>query len=305
MRAVSAALRKQSGKLQQAKRVSAKISPIITRTKSRIKTKSKSSVKGKLVQFPLARLPKKKIKSLSPAARDQMVLDTRDQARKIARSILRKWRSRLELEEVDSIVDLSLCEAVIRFDPNRGASFVTFLYYHLRGNLIRLVSDAANQNTLPLFDREMMEGTSDLSSANPIANAIEVAAALNGQEQVLPDEEFYKKELASLSRSACKKLDLLEQEVICRVFMNEEHLFDVAENLGYSRCHISRVKRKALDTLHSELKPLIQKALTEIPVRVGVRRRPISRRGQQRREILQSVHNRSGALTNEDFRIAL
>lgn len=283
-----------------------KVAPAITRSKNRSIVKAKSNVKGKLVQFPLARVGKTKVRTLTQKMRDDLVLNNRDKAKKLARSMLRKWRSRLELDEVDSVVDLSLCEAAMRFDPKRGASFITFLFYHLRGNLIRLVSDAANQNTLPLFDRELLDGAFDASQSNPIANAIEIAAALTGQEQVLPDEHFYKKEVAGLSRKACEKLDLLEQEVICRVFMNEEHLFDVAENLGYSRCHISRVKRKALDTLQTELKPMLVEPAKEHNVRISGRRRLISRRGFERREILNNVVTRKGRTERvENYKVAV
>ena len=293
MRAVSAVVSK--GKSQT-----------IARSKSKTALKTKSASKGKLVQFPLSRAKKSKTRQMTQKVRDELVISNRDKARKLARSILRKWRSRIDLDEVDSVVDLSLCEAAMRFDPKRGCSFITFLFYHLRGNLIRLVSDAANQNTLPLFERELLEGVAEGSSSSPIANAIEVAAALTGQEQVLPDEQFYKKELAGLSRKACEKLDTLEQEVICRVFMNEEHLFDVAENLGYSRCHISRVKRKALDTLQTELKPVMVEPVSERNVRAAGRRRLISRRGFQRRELLNNVVlNKRRVESNESYSAAM
>lgn len=253
---------------------------------SRIKSRSALACKtGKVVQFPLARVKKSKSRQLTQQMREDLVINTRDKARKLARSMLRKWRSRMDLDEVDSVVDLSLCEAAARFDASRGASFITFLFYHLRGNMIRLVSDAANQNTVPLSDRE---SGGEFASASAV-NMIEVAAALNGQIQVMPDEEFYKKEMADLSRKACGKLDTLEQEVICRVFMNEEHLFDVAETLGYSRCHISRVKRKALNTLETELKSVVIESSAEVVVRNQGRRKPVSRRGCHRREILSHV----------------
>ena len=97
----------------------------------------------------------KKIEVLTPYEREELVVTHRIKARKLARSILRKWHARLDIQEVDSIVDLSLCEAVRRYNPAFGASFITFLYYHMRGNLIRAVTDAACQNTIPVPDAEL------------------------------------------------------------------------------------------------------------------------------------------------------
>lgn len=193
----------------------------------------------------------------SDDSKGDLVLRYRMKARKLARSILRKWHSRLDLQEVDSIVDLSLCEAVARYNPEKGASFMTFLFYHLRGNLIRAVSYAASANALPIGDDATTAGSvkSD-ARANALyrgASASEIAEALCGQDRTLPDEQLFMKQLVSLSQSACSKLDALEQEVIDRIYLQEQQLMDIANTLGYSRCHISRVKRKALEALYNEL----------------------------------------------------
>ena len=54
---------------------------------------------------------------LTPYQQEALVMKYRAKARKLGRSMLRRWHSRMELDEIDSIVDLSLCEAVKRFDP--------------------------------------------------------------------------------------------------------------------------------------------------------------------------------------------
>ena len=193
-----------------------------------------------------------KKQGLTSRQRTQLVVQYRLKARKLARSILRKWHARLDLEEVDSVVDLSLCEAVKRFDPSVGASFMTFLYYHLRGNLIRAVSYAATAYLAPVEGDQVysLDG-----AANPgrMLSAVEIADALCGVEAALPDEVLLQKEVADLSRRACMSLDELEREVIERIFLQGEQLIQVAESLGYSRCHISRVKKKALQVLHKAL----------------------------------------------------
>jgi AraC-like DNA-binding protein len=86
---------------------------------------------------------------------------------------------------------------------------------------------------------------------------MEVAEALSSQEFVSPDESLLKRQVAHISEAACLRLDPLEREVIMRIFLNEEQLMDIAQSLGYSRCHISRVKKKALETLYHELAPTL------------------------------------------------
>lgn len=198
---------------------------------------------------------KPKTVELTDEDREALVLEYRTKARKLARSILRKWHSRMDLEEVDSVVDLSLCEAVRRYNPAKGASFMTFMFYHLRGNLIRAVTAAATANAVPA-NAEKEEGD---NSKKPYraANAIEIAEALSGHESVLPDELVFKSQLVKLSLEACTKLDALEREVIERIYLKEEQLMDIAGSLGYSRCHISRVKKKALETLSQYMNELL------------------------------------------------
>ena len=199
---------------------------------------------------------------LSEEEKSEYILGFRPRARKLARSMLRKWHARLDLAEVDSLVDLALCEAVQRFDPERGASFMTFLFYHVRGTLIRAITLAATAHAIPGLDMDPMardnneEHSEDNNRNVPPSRAVsslEVAEALSGQESMTPDELLIKRELITLSSKACHKLDKLEREVIYRIYVQGQQLMDIAHNLGYSRCHISRVKRKALEAIYCDI----------------------------------------------------
>lgn len=213
-------------------------------------------VKAKVIELPLRKNQKQ---DLSETLKEEYVIKYRLKARKLARSILRKWHSRLDIAEVDSLVDLSLCEAVQRYNPSKGASFMTFLFYHLRGNLIRAISLAVSANAVPVTDIEALialeEGGDSSRNGAPFkgVSAIEVAEALSSRDHSMPDELLFKKEMLGLSQKASNKLDNLEREVLERIYMKEEQLIDVANSLGYSRCHISRVKRKALETLYDDI----------------------------------------------------
>lgn len=183
---------------------------------------------------------------------EELILEYRTKARKLGRSILRRWQARLDLEEVDSVVDLSLCEAVQRFDPSKGASFMTFLYYHLKGNLIRTVTAAAQANFVPGQEIETRKGEEPKT-----ITALDVVEAISGTDQRNPDDLLIQKELIDLSKDACTRLDPLEREVIERLYLQGEQLMKIASSLGYSRCHISRVKKKALENLQDEMEQVL------------------------------------------------
>ncbi len=224
-------------------------------------------------------------------SRNAMVLEYRTKARKMARSILNRWHSRFEEEEINSIVDLSLCEAVSRFDASRGASFVTFMFYHLRGNLIRAITAATNESVVSVIDsREIQLRESLQGGMLSQMEAISAVEALSGIETVYPDTVLIKKELWQASLAACNKLDKLEREVIYRLYIKEQQVTDIAESLGYSRCHISRVKSHALDCLRSILginkEELKEQEREEIILSSEIRRRkPRSKRNRELQQI--------------------
>jgi RNA polymerase sigma factor (sigma-70 family) len=230
----------------KAKRPSLKL---ITNPQAPVKTSSKAK---------LACVRAVKDGEPTPYQQEALIIKYRTKAQKLGRSILRRWHSRMDIEEVDSIVDLSLCEAVKRFNPQKGASFMTFLFYHLKGNLVRAVSSAASATAIPNAIAELSE--SGFLDGEPrhystgVINAIELAEAVSSQGLPQPDEALWRKELTTKSSTACEKLDDLEREIVKRIFVHEQQIIDIAAALGYSRCHISRVKKKALSTLQDELR---------------------------------------------------
>lgn len=219
-----------------------------------VSSKVTANRNGKSVQLTV--ISKASPRVLSERAKERLIVKSRTKARKLARSMLRKWNARLDINEVDSIVDLSLCEAASRYSPDLGASFMTFLFYHLRGNLIRSISTSAQSNLVPLLDGDPSspEELEDLQEIFKGANAHDIAEALNGTDVARPDEILMQKEMIELSQQAKTKLDSLARQVLDRVYVAEEQLIDIAAELGYSRCHMSRVKRRALETLYEEIR---------------------------------------------------
>jgi RNA polymerase sigma factor (sigma-70 family) len=227
--------------------------------KARVRGDAKAAKPGSKTKLRLVKPAQKGDGSPTPLQQEALILKYRLKARKLGRSILRRWHARMDLDEVDSLVDLSLCEAVKRFNPSKGASFMTFLFYHLKGNLVRSVASAAASSALPtalLADGEGAPLSGELMGELSLRglNSAEIAEAISSQDSPQPDDVLWKKQLHSQSSLACEKLDALEQEIIKRIFIQEQQIMDIATSLGYSRCHISRVKKKALETLYDELR---------------------------------------------------
>lgn len=177
-----------------------------------------------------------------------LVTEHRENGRKLARSFLRRWRVVMDLEDVDSTVDLALCEAASRYDSEKGAAFMTFFYYHLRGHMVRAVERSANNSAMMVnFSHTTEVDIADWAQKE----AHNFSHHPSSQDEVNPTPESItlRKERISNCREVCSALDPLEQEVLSRAFEKDEALVDIAESLGYSRCHISRVKKRALNHL--------------------------------------------------------
>lgn len=181
-----------------------------------------------------------------------LILAFREKSLKMTRGLLKKWGSHISQEEILSVSDLSLCEAASRFDETRKVSFVTFLFYYIKGNLIKSVIDSATINGCNRDSYLERNGEKEYSAVNHKLKDLlnnEVVDASMGSTSKTPDDELLKKELYSLGKEACLGLDDVEKNIIEKIYINGEQVLEVAKELGYSRCHISRIKRKSLEDM--------------------------------------------------------
>ena len=244
---------------QKPKQVAKNIkkAPIAIKIKSKVNPRANQKAKNnKPVKIAskiaiISKVAPKKInkpRKMTEAERiEKLVIDNRISAQKLGYSILRRWGVRIEKEELLSVIDYALCDAAIRYIPNKGASFPTYFYYHLRGHLIRLVADLklANTTYAQLNCSDCISDFEQNSYITPgqLAPIFAKSDLVNSPESLAIREE----ELTNCS-SSVNKLDKLEQAVLTRIY-NNEPLTKVARSLGYSRCHISRIKQQALDKL--------------------------------------------------------
>ena len=193
------------------------------------------------------------------------VLAHREFGMKLAWSFLGNWRVRMRQDEVESSVGVALVDAGRRFDPSRGVSFRTFFFYYLRGTLLKEISRIINDQKLcklvPEYAGPMNQDSEGFVSPQWRQTLI---------ERENPESIFHRRQKAMLCWEACKELDPLEQEVVIRSFVHDQSLVDIAKELDYCRCHISRVKSNAL----TKLRGTLEKYSVETPKKASAKLAP-------------------------------
>jgi len=76
--------------------------------------------------------------NLSPE-KVELTVTYRTKAKKLAMAMLKKWDMQISLNEFDHIIDFCLFSSAARFDPSFGASFMTFLYFHLKAYMLAAI----------------------------------------------------------------------------------------------------------------------------------------------------------------------
>ncbi len=232
------------------------LAEVVETTKSKkiaAKPKNKKRAVGKTASRSLTakakqeKVKKKKAKLKSKMTRkqiDKLVIDHQEHGKRLAWSFLTSWRIRLPQDEVISVVGAALCEAANRFDPDRGVDFKTFFFYHLRGMLLKEISRVIQeQKILHFVPHSVVNGAPSSDQTIYSSWAFPVVDTNN------PEKILEKRQVASRCWEACAELDPLEQEVLVRFFGYDEPLVRIAKELDYCRCHISRVKSRALSKL--------------------------------------------------------
>ena len=194
--------------------------------------------------------------STKNAKNTNLILTYRDKALKMTRGFLKKWGSHIDEDELISVSDLSLCEAASRFDESRNVSFITFLFYYIKGNLVKAVINSSIINGCDRDTYLERNGEKEYStSQNKLQEILnnEVAECSMGSSKDTPVDLLLKKELYSISKETCKGLDDVERKIIEKIYLQGEQVVNVAKELGYSRCHISRMKRSALEGLEKAI----------------------------------------------------
>ena len=197
------------------------------------------------------------------------------------------------LEDLVQVASLALVKAVDRFDPGRGAPFASYAVPTILGELKRHMRDAGWAVHLPRATKERVLAveqaerslSSRLGSAPTVdqlaaeagmsseeilealtarvahdAVPLEAPASAGGQPPrapgenlAVPDRELDAvDDLLSLS-SALRELSERERTILRLRFIDELTQTEIAERIGLSQMHVSRLLRATLETLRTHL----------------------------------------------------
>jgi RNA polymerase sigma-B factor len=218
--------------------------------------------------------------SASPEAcvvdRDNLITSYRPLCSRAARKFVRSGNERSDLEQVAAI---GLIKAADRFDPALGAPFAAYAWSLILGELMHYVRDNERTVRAPRRLRELERRWSVAERELCIElgrepNDGEVAAALSLTERQADEirryrycgairytEELGPSEQLAHSYTIDEHLDRLslqpalalltelERTVIQEIYERDIPIGEVADQLGYSRRHITRLHQSALKKL--------------------------------------------------------
>jgi RNA polymerase sigma-B factor len=224
-----------------------------------------------------------------PRMREELLRRYADFARKLAL----KFRAGPEgTDDLIQVASLGLINAVDRFDPSRGIPFQAFASPTINGELKRHFRDRGSAVRIPrsLYERigEIDSAVSSLSAERKHTPSIaEIAAEMDTSEHEVieaiearqsrypvsfeapasddapeitpaerigvPDGAFDTVEDHAMLVDAASELSEREREVLRMRFREEMTQAEIAERIGHSQMHVSRILRRTLDRLRERL----------------------------------------------------
>ncbi len=165
----------------------------------------------------------------------------------LAKSVARRYERGSEpLDDLIQVASLALVKAIDRFDPDRGDSFSSYAVPTILGELKRHFRDQGWALHVP---RGMQERVLKINGAMTRLGAQNGSSPTPGEiaaDLGLPVEEVLE---STTVGKAFKSLPKRERKILYGRFVEELTQRQVAEQLGVSQMHVSRLQRRALDRL--------------------------------------------------------
>ncbi len=204
----------------------------------------------------------------------------------MARVIHARVRDHLDIDELVSLGNLGLAEAVDRWDPTQGTGFRSFAYYRVQGAILdglrrnsnlprrvwaRLTALTATAEYLEAAATRDAAARQQAGAATTADRLREVQAALGAirtmylvsldavGDDALPleapraDEALGRQRQAEALRRALAKLPERERALLTAHYVDGETLLDAGAKLGMSKSWASRLHARAVDQLRGLL----------------------------------------------------
>ncbi|HEX8806545.1 MAG TPA: sigma-70 family RNA polymerase sigma factor [Candidatus Aquilonibacter sp.] len=208
--------------------------------------------------------------------REQIIQQYRYLCTRGARKFMRDGVDRRDLEQVAAI---GLIKATDRFDPSLGTPFEAYAWMLVLGELMHYVRDSERVLRAPRrvreLDRRCSAAEGELWARLGCEPKVsELAAHLGVSEDEFREMLRYREEGRPLSVEALRpyeqvslsytidshldrvaidsgleQLSTLERDILREIYENDTPVNEIAQRMGYSRRHITRLHRAALQKL--------------------------------------------------------
>jgi RNA polymerase sigma-B factor len=158
----------------------------------------------------------------SPAVREELV----DRFMPLARRLAARYAGGAEpFDDLVQVASMALVKAVDRFDPSRGTAFSTFAVPTILGELKRHFRDRGWSVHVP---RDVQERILKIEKADAVEYGAAIAPAL-------------------------KQISERDRKVLHLRFVEDLTQSEIAERVGVSQMHVSRILRSTLDFLREQV----------------------------------------------------
>ncbi len=215
--------------------------------------------------------------------REQTIASHRYLCARAARKFMRNGIDRADLEQVAAI---GLIKAVDRYDTTQGTPFEAYAWVLILGELMHFIRDSERIVRAPrrvwelerkwvVAERElwMLLGREpkDVDIAQCIGvsvNELKDVSCYRDAGTILSVETLRPSEHRALSYTIDNEIDCvvmesglssltpIERKILTEIYERDTPLVELAEHLGYSRRHVTRLHRRALKKLSSVARPL-------------------------------------------------
>ncbi len=220
------------------------------------------------------------------AARDEMVARTMALVHHVARRYTNRGEPYEDLVQAGSV---GLLKAVDRFDPDRGVSFTSFAvpniageirrYFRDKGGAVRLPRDVHERTALVHVHRVRLEAelqrppsTSELATAAglTVPETMDTLVAMERQDVLSLDRQagedatghdrhgtveqgYERTETVQALKNGLRALQEREQRIVHLRFFEGLTQLEIADRIGISQMHVSRLLRQALEDMRAEM----------------------------------------------------
>ncbi len=230
---------------------------------------------------------------MTPAQRQQMILEHYPLVRTIAGRMVRRFPSNVEVEELINVGIMGLIDALDRFDPSRAVPFKAYAEIRVRGAIIDelrsadWVPRAVRRKVLKIEDargrlrrqlkrdptRDEMAADLGMTSAEyddlcgnaEIRRLISLDTPLDEDggatigDQVADDavsllDEWIEGERADEVRAAVERLPDRERTVVQLYYMRGYQLKEIGETLGVTESRVCQISKQAVGRLTTWLR---------------------------------------------------